>query len=376
MNSEGSAFGTLTYGNVFGGGEILQLDAKAGTRTRSAYSANLSAPLLSKPFSRISAEVLASAVDMPWASHEHVLKGGSLEYNWLSGGTIEGFPVPPDQHTLSYIGHWRQITGLRPGGSPTVRADAGDSVKSAIKHTFQRERRVSAISPLLPESGHMVRTDFELAGVGPLGGDVAFSKADVAFQSAFPIRLPRSRHVTLTWGANLGMIAPLPLGLNPGNSIQPTRINDRYLLGGPYAVRGFTTSGIGPHDKGDAVGGDVFAAGDLGLLFPLPFAHPLSAFRGHLFVNSGRLVAMAREPGQKLADLKRGGLSASAVSKGMLGAWGNVFGGGLPSTSAGFGLVYAQPEMRMEMNFCVPLYQRRGELAQKGLQFAVSVHYR
>ncbi|KAK7220787.1 hypothetical protein V2G26_008790 [Clonostachys chloroleuca] len=156
-NGEGSAYGSLLWRNIFGGAETLSLNAKAGTRTRSAYSANLSAPVLSNPDMRISLEALSSAAEKPWASHEEVMKGSSLRFSWLDSNR--------DTHSVEYNGAWRQVTGLGAGASPTIRADAGDTIKSAIKHTFYRERRDN---PQLPQSGYVIRSGLEFAGIGPL----------------------------------------------------------------------------------------------------------------------------------------------------------------------------------------------------------------
>ena len=35
---------------------------------------------------------------------------------------------------------------------------------------------------------------------------------------------------------------------NPNTEI---RINDRFFLGGPLTLRGFTTKGVGPHSEGE-----------------------------------------------------------------------------------------------------------------------------
>lgn len=161
-NAEGSAYGNLLLRNMFGGAETLSLNASAGTRTRSAYSAALSTPFASNPDIRLSLEGLASATQKPWANHEEDVKGGTLRLGWLSRAG--------NSHSLAYSGAWRQLTGLGAAASPTVRADAGDSVKSALAYTFTRDRRDV---PMLPQSGYLLKAVSELAGWGLLGGDVS-----------------------------------------------------------------------------------------------------------------------------------------------------------------------------------------------------------
>lgn len=348
---------------MFGGAEMLTLNAKAGTRTRSAYSANLSAPVLSNPDMRISLEALSSAVEKPWASHEEVLKGGTVRFSWLNRQR--------DTHSVEYSGSWRQITGLTADASPTIRQDAGDTIKSAIKHVFYRERRDN---PQLPQSGYMVRTGLELAGVGPLGGDVAFSKGDLEISGSVPIPLPGVKGpsgISIGAGIRTGLLYPLPLGYNFGGKALPSRLNDRFLLGGPTDIRSFKLGGLGPHDGRDAVGGDAFAAGSVNMLFPLPYKGPDSGLRFQLFANGGRLVALKNKlKSEGTSD----GLSGGMVRNGMFNAVGELFNGP-PSFAAGVGLVYAHPVARFELNFGLPVIVRKGELVTKGVQLGVGINF-
>lgn len=345
---------------------MLTLNARSGTRTRSAYSANLGAPVLSNPDMRISLEALASASEKPWASHEEVLKGGSVQLSWIN--------KERDSCTVEYSDLWRQVTGLGQGASATVRQDAGDSIKSALKYTFYRERRDN---PQLPQDGYMVRSKWELAGVGPLAGDVAFSKGEFELGGALPIPLPGSSKksgISIGGGLRMGMLWPLPLGMDFGGKAQPSRINDRFQLGGPADVRGFQLGGLGPHDGKDSVGGDLFAAGSVNMLFPLPYKGPESGLRFQVFANGGRLVAL--KGGHKAKGSEREGstgLGPAAVRDGMINAVADLLNGA-PSAAAGVGLVYAHPVARFELNFSLPLVHRRGEIGTKGLQLGVGIN--
>ncbi|CAK7204598.1 hypothetical protein SEUCBS139899_007356 [Sporothrix eucalyptigena] len=391
-NTEGSAYGNLLWRNIFGGAESLSLNASAGTRTRSAYSAVLSAPLEGNPDVRISVEGLASATQKPWASHEEVLKSGTIRLGWY-------VPETGDMHSVAYGSAWRQLTGLGAGASPSVRRDAGDSLKSSLSHTFTRDRRDNA---LLPQRGYLVRTVSELAGWGPLGGDVAFAKTEAELSGAIPLAFPNLKAsssssstpasistpsiqpvvdsgVTLSAGLRAGLLYPLPFGYNLfGGNAAPSRINDRFLLGGPTDVRGFTQGGLGPHDGSDAVGGDVFAAGGVNLLVPITKAGRDSPLRLQLFANSGRLVAL-RNKKPKTPQAEGGapaatGLSSSQVAQSVSGALQDL-ATGLPSTAVGVGLVYAHPVARFELNFSLPLVMRRGEESRKGLQVGVGINF-
>ena len=367
-NAEGSAYATINLRNALGGAETVNLNAALGTRTRSAYQASFESPILAGLRRDLRAEVggLASTTQNFFASHEQVLKGGWLKSHWLAtNGT--------SRHEVMYSGMWRQITGLGAGASPTVRADAGDSFKSAISHTWVRDGRDN---PSLPTRGVLTKTISELAGWGPLAGDVAFAKVEAQSQAALPVPLPwisDDSGVSLTAGFRGGLIYPLPLGFS-SQKASPTRINDRFNLGGPTDVRGFRLCGLGPHDGADAVGGDVYAAGSLNLLMPIPRVGVERPLRFQAFINGGRLLA-----------LQSGSSSSTSaedpnVGKGSPSAGGQLLrtvkelGNGLPSTAAGIGLVYAHPYARFELNITLPLVMRQGEDARKGLQLGLGIN--
>ncbi|KAG8529963.1 uncharacterized protein KY384_005445 [Bacidia gigantensis] len=297
---------------------------------------------------------IISSTQKPWASHEEVLRGGWAKLRWLLDGG--------SQHELTYNAFWRQVTGLAQEASPTVRAEAGDTVKSSISHAWLKDRRDN---PLLPTSGYYYKTLLELAGRGPLKGDVAFGKAEVESQFAVPIPLPGvpgESGISFSTGMRAGFLAPLPSSHN--HQTMPSRINDRFLLGGPTDVRGFRLSGLGPHDGKDAVGGDLYAAGSANLFFPIPRIGMDKPFRFQMFMTGGRLLALkaSEKEGQDRGVQQR---LASAVAE---------IGNGLPSVSAGFGLVYAAPMARLELNFSLPLVLRKGEEGRKGLSFGVGIN--
>jgi len=355
-NAEGSAYANLLARNLFGGAETLNLNASLGTRTRSAYQASFETPFLSNPDFRGETGGLVSSTQKSWSSHEEVLKGGWAKLRWIARGG--------SRHELGYNGVWRQITGLAGNASPTVRGDAGDSVKSSISHTWMSDQRDN---PILATRGLYMKTNLELAGWGPLQGDVAFGKAEAETQAAVPIPIPGiegDSGVSFTAGLRGGFLYPLPLGFDTKPT--PSRINDRFQLGGPTDIRGFRLSGLGPRDGADAVGGDVYAAGSANLLVPLPRVGADKPFRMQAFVNGGRLLALKQAP----AD---GNDDARTVQK-SLGSTISELGNGLPSMAAGVGLVYAHPVARFELNFSLPLVLRKGEEGRKGLQFGVGIN--
>lgn len=360
-SAEGSAYVNATLRNIFGGAERLNANASLGTRTRSAYSATFDSPILSNPDLRLELGGLQSSTLKPFASHEEIMRGGQGRLLWSTS--------PYSRHDFAYNGFWRQITGLAEKASPTVRADAGDSFKSSISHTWTRDSRDI---PMLPSRGTLMKTVTELAGSGPLKGDVAFGKFEVESQAAVPVPIPGIKGdsgVSFTASLRGGILCPLPLA----GQQYPTqsRINDRFQLGGPTDVRGFRISGLGPRDGQDAAGGDVYAAGGASILFPLPRVGKETPLRFQAFLNGGRLLPLKD---MRQGDAKDSPLSMNDVSDGLSRAV-NDLTSSLPSAAAGFGLVYAHPAARVEVNFSLPLVIRKGEEGRKGLSFGVGLSF-
>ncbi|GAM84097.1 hypothetical protein ANO11243_020890 [Dothideomycetidae sp. 11243] len=357
-SAEGSAFLDGVLRNLFGGAESLNVHASLGTRTRSAYSAFFETPLLSNPDLRWEVGGLASSTLKHWASHEEVLKGASTRLKWSSSGG--------SRHELGYSGLWRQITGLAEKASPSVRADAGDSFKSSITHTWTNDKRDI---PMLPSRGYLLKTISELAG-GALQGDVSFAKFQAESQLALPVPIPGvegDSGISVTAGLRGGLLYPLALA--GSTTPVPSRLNDRFQLGGPTDVRGFRLSGLGPRDGQDAVGGDVFAAGSASILLPVPTLGKETPLRIQAFLNGGRLLALkdlAKEKDRSMTSQEVAGSVKSTIQE---------LRNGLPSCSAGLGLVYAHPVARFELNFSLPLVIRKGEEGRKGLSFGVGIDF-
>lgn len=350
-SSEGDAYVHAELRNLFGGAETLNAHGSLGTRTRSAYSLAFDSPILSNPDLKFQLNGFASSTLKSWASHEEVLRGGNSKILWL---TKNGH-----RHEFGYSGIWRQVTSLAENASPTVRAEAGDSFKSSLTHTWINDKRDN---PMLPQRGYLAKTISELAGYGPLKGDVAFFKSEAESQVALPFG---DTGITLTAGLRGGLLYPLTL--SGTQTPQQSRINDRFQLGGSTSVRGFRLSGLGPHDGPDAVGGDVYAAGGASLLFPIPRVGKDTPLRLQAFINGGRLLSLKTVNKGIPADNEA---VQSAMKKTL-----SSLRDGIPSAAAGVGLVYAHPVARIEINFSLPLVMRAKEEARKGLSFGVGVEF-
>ncbi|OXB61760.1 hypothetical protein ASZ78_002325 [Callipepla squamata] len=125
------------------------------------------------------------------------------------------------------------------------------------------------------------------------------------------------------WG---GMLVPI--------GDKPSSIADRFYLGGPTSVRGFS----------DYLGGEAYWAGGLHLYTPLPFRPGRGGFgdlfRTHFFLNAGNLCNLNYGDGpkahlQKLAEYIRWSYGAGIVLR-----LGNI--------------------ARLELNYCFPMGVQSG----------------
>ncbi|KAI5782623.1 surface antigen-domain-containing protein [Geopyxis carbonaria] len=355
-NHEGGGYINATLRNVFGGAESIYGSASTatsgadvGARARSSYEITAAAPVLSNPDTIADIGVFSNSRNNHYyASHEEASKGMRAGLRFLSRY---------GEHEVGITGAWRQVTNLSTTASASVRADAGDSVKTSITHTITHDFRDNK---LLATDGYMLKNTTEVAGAGPLGGDVAFIKSEFEAQQAYP--LPYG--ISVSAGLRGGVLCPLSLGFGDSKqSPKPSRINDRFFLGGTTDIRGFRENGLGPREGQDAVGGDAYMAGGASIYFPLPRLGPESPFRFQAFVNGGRLVAI-KSIGDKGGDVQKGVVDAI-----------KEMGIGYPSMAAGVGLVYAHPVARFELNFALPIVKRAEEKSRKGLQFGVGINF-
>ncbi|KAI9276310.1 surface antigen-domain-containing protein [Sporodiniella umbellata] len=334
-NNEGNMNGSITVRNLFGGAEVLETVAAFGTRTSSAFQFSLAKPVNASPDSRI--DVNAHRVlynNGLTSSYEELARGLGLRYKTLSRF---GY------HELSYDLSWRTIDRVLPGASLSIRKEAGHSLKSSINHVFVRERRDDS---LLPSNGHYVRIANEYAGA--LGiGNTQFIKSEIEAQVCHQLgggqRLMNKEGEIE--GVHPGWV--ISASARAGYLSGPTAtISDRFFLGGPLSVRGFKMGGIGPRDYNDALGGQMYWAGGLSFLAPLPKLES-KPLRAHLFVNAG-------------ANRDQG-------------AFDSLFKHA--STSVGFGLLFRHSIARLELNYCIPLTASRGDHIRRGLQFGIGLNF-
>ncbi|KAJ1944182.1 hypothetical protein GGF37_002316 [Kickxella alabastrina] len=329
-DNEGTASITGRLNNIWGGGETLEANYARGNRTQAAMQATLSVPVAADPRKRM--DLAATQVTLsgrPYSAHDELRRTWTAAYRENR---------PEGIHELLYALSWRNICALGANASPTLREDAGHSLKSSVAYNFTRDSRDS---PTVPTTGSYVRVGSEAAGIG---GDVRFVRSLAEAQTNRDL----GRGFVLSSGIQGGLLW--------GGGAR-TYVSDRFFLGGSTSVRGFEHRGIGPHDGQDSIGGDAFYALGLSLLTPLPWVKT-DALRGHLWANAGQCALLdARGLGN---PEKTGEVHRFLTS---------------PSASVGFGLVYRHSMVRVELSCCLPIVATATDRPNPGLHFGLGLQF-
>jgi len=249
-----------------------------------------------------------------------------------------GTPVT-GAHELAYEAVIRHVAGLSPAASISMRQSAGTSVKSSLSHTFLYDTRDDKIAATRGAYGKIFQ---ELAGFGT-GGDAQFYKLEMEGQLS---RKVQKTGLSVSLATRTGLLWSLA---NGGRTL----FSDRFQLGGPTSVRSFKTSGMGPRDGSDSVGGELYYSAGASFISDVPTkAHwPLKA---HLWVNAGRLDSVNQDASLKTIVL-------DSLSR--------------PSISVGLGLIYRFDPVRVEVNFGVPLVASKSDGSRKGVQVGMGLEF-
>ncbi|KAJ3187076.1 hypothetical protein HDU85_007114 [Gaertneriomyces sp. JEL0708] len=345
---------TAKISNAFGAGETIQghasyalqpnvalneSAAEFASQTGSYFQLLVSKPLLPAPKFRrpnradpdAAIEVSAHSTNKNmslYMSHEEEAKGAAARYKLVDPfrGT----------HEFTYDLSWRTVHNVAPTASFSIRQDAGDTLKSSIGYTYVKDHRDD---PMLPTQGSYIKIKEEVAG---LGGDTRFIKGEGESQWAWRLGNGFSIATSLRGGLLLPIFG------------SRTRVNDRFVLGGPNTLRGFRQSGVGPMDGDDAVGGDAYWASGLSLFTPLPYLvdKPL---KGHFFLNAGSVAGLYHARTPRPSDDRHPLLQ--------------------PSVSTGLGLAVRFSILRLEVNYCLPLVAGLTDKLKRGWGFGVGVEY-
>ncbi|PVU88620.1 hypothetical protein BB561_005759 [Smittium simulii] len=212
---------------------------------------------------------------------------------------------------------------------------AGHTLKSSLIYNYEIDTSDRSDSQ---KSSYRFKLYSEVAG---LGGDVLFSKNQIDFKSDINIY----KRFSITSVMRMGAIFPL---FN-----QSTSITDRFFLGGPMSLRGVLYRGMGPFDKTNCLGGDIFGIASLSLLAPLPFVKSRN-FCSHFWLNSGSLAILKK-------DVPYSEQALSLLQK--------------PTIVGGAGIAYKLNNLQLELNYCLPISAFETDKLKKGFQFTLGLMF-
>lgn len=141
--------------------------------------------------------------------------------------------------------------------SPEIASQSGPSEKNSLTVEY-RTNGIYCDNKFNPTNGIDYYSKVEVAGPP---GDVGFVKAQGGGSLHVPI-LPQYLSCSLHGVFHTGIMQSMDFG----GACKPATVADRFYVGGPMQLRGFTPAGIGPRAKtgsttapqGDALGGEFF----------------------------------------------------------------------------------------------------------------------
>ncbi|MGB0631547.1 MAG: outer membrane protein assembly factor BamA [Alphaproteobacteria bacterium] len=193
------------------------------------------------------------------------------------------------------------ITDVSSDASIAIKEQEGEFLTSSVGQTLLYDKRNSRFSP---SDGYFVEVENTLAG---FGGDSKYLRNVVTSGTFFSL----AERWILSIGGGGGYI----VGID-----DDIRIIDRFFLGG-NSLRGFEDAGVGPRDltTRDAVGGNWFYRGSVGLTFPLGLPNEFG-LRGRIFSDAGSIG----ENDSSLASITDTASLRMSVGTGIL--WDSPFG--------------------------------------------------
>lgn len=344
-NGEGDLYITGLFKNIFGGAEVLTVDASMGTRTKLLYVANYSQPIANLAHWRLDSSGFVNTTTFDWGGYQSSTRGVLTTIkHWPQvplpfARTQRGEAAPTSiLHEATVLHQWRRLQNVALQ-STQVWQQLGDDAKLLLMYAVLADSRNS---PQLPTAGKLLKVAVE-AAAGPFQRcKHPYVKQTVQYHQGFTLL----DSVLVLVLAQSGVLVPL----NGTSSVL-----DRFYTGGANSVRGFALNGIGPQQQGTPLGGDVMVAGGVSVFLRVPYTGVESNFKLHLFVNAARLVPWAWVQNKLTREL--------------------VSGLGDASILVGVGVVYNHERARFEGSVSLPLQAAASEDLRKGFQFGVGVSF-
>ena len=261
---------------------------------------------------------------------------------------VDFLSLPNVQHSISFENVWRRIKSSSSLTPIEIREQSGHSIKSSIKHTVTWDNRAGGN---FPSQGLLTKLSNEIT-TNLVSGSARFTRHEAQLQ--FNTLIYPQYDILL----QLNVLA--------GALVRPNKINicDKFFAGGPLTLRGFKFQGLAPSVRGHPLGDMSYLSAGLHLYSILPYTTPETPIndfiRPHLFVNTGTIG--------DVTDVRR--LSSKDDVKSELVRFRNSL-----RYSCGFGLVMYFMRIRLEVNYCLPLIFKEGDLNMHGLQWGFGLTY-
>ncbi|KDP44724.1 hypothetical protein JCGZ_01224 [Jatropha curcas] len=349
--------GTLKYKNIFGYGDLWDASLAFGGEHMAEVSAGVYLPRFKGLVTPLTARVFLLSQD--W------LKFSSFKEQAL--GLSLGL-VSTRKHDLVYNLSWRTLTDPSQMASRSVRRQLGHGLLSSLKYTFRIDRRNSS---LRPTRGYSFVSTTQIGGLAPDSRSLRFCRQELDLRYAIPLgflhsalNIGISSGLIFPWGAGfLNMPTPLPERFFLGGNLSPV-----CTLGGPMALYGFRTRGLGPTeprrqlqsnpsddnaDSGrDYLGGDlaVTAFADLSFDFPSKWCQA-KGVHGHIFASAGNIDKLTENAYQNFSLRKFVESFRSSV---------------------GAGIVIPTNLLRIELNYCYMLKKFDHDSGKSGFRISFS----
>jgi len=338
-NNEGTLHGSVSFPNLFGKGEKGSFEYAYGSRSQSDYRFTYQSPINMNPDKKFSFSLFQTSNEYPWSKFRENETGLVANITKPFEAAL-GPSLLKGEQTFSYEAIWRNVLSSY-DAAIDVREQSGHSLKSSLKYMFTVDRRNNIA---VPNDGGFLKSSYELAG---LGGDVKFFKTNTDYQYTKTL----FKYLTSQFTLSAGFMKSL-------NADQSINISDRFFLGGPLTLRGFSMRGAGPHKDDCSLGNDSYWLAGFHIYTPLPFFHKeekLSWLKTHSFINFGNILSLnelksSEKPLEYLRQDTR--------------------------LSIGTGIVIRFASIaRVELNYAIPLRRQQNDKFINGVQFGVGISF-
>jgi len=245
---------SISQNNLFGNGQNLSLNAQLSS-IRADFSLSFTEPRLLD--SEILLGIDAFNRDQDFLSFDSQSTGGGFRL----GKNVSEY----DSVNFRYRFETVELSGLA-AADETEFFKNGNRVTSRVAPTYVHDSRDNFLNP---STGWRHVIGFEFAGLG--GAKFTKSVYEVTYYHPLIGKLVGAAHGRINYGDGYG-----------GEELPGF---ERYFMGGPNSLRGFTIQDVGPKDSdGDPVGGEQ------SLLINLELQYPFTkSFRGFLFYDRGNV---------------------------------------------------------------------------------------